>query len=67
MNVCKETFQPVRTRGKLQIFIIFTSLVDLHTIEVPGWGEAVDLLRFDDCFPDLEKCLFGQNEIWSLS
>jgi hypothetical protein len=50
-------------RGKLQIFIIFTSLADLHTIEVPGWGEAVDLLGFDDYFPDLEKCLFRQNEI----
>lgn len=66
MNVCKETFKPVRARVQLQIFIIFTSLVDSHTIDVLGRGEAVDLLRFEEDFPDLEKCLFRQNEMMSL-
>ena len=51
MNVCEETLEPARTRVSLQIFIIFKSLVELHTVEVPRWVAVVDLLGFD-CFPE---------------
>jgi hypothetical protein len=60
VNVCEETLEPARTRVKLQTFIIFKTLADLHTVEVPGWVEVVDLLGFD-CVPDQEKCLLRQN------
>ena len=66
MNVSEETLEPARAQVKLQIFTIFTSLVDLHTVEVLGWGEVVGPLGFDDHFPDLEKCLLRQNEMRSL-
>jgi hypothetical protein len=51
MNVCEETLEPAHTLVKLRIVIIFKNLVDLHTVEVPGRVEVVDLLGFD-CFPD---------------